>query len=65
MQVPLDVRKECTARSCCCNRGSVDVHLTLPKSGFLPGERIKYNVSLKNNTTSVLKDMTITVRRVR
>lgn len=62
--VPLDFRKECPARSCCCNKGSVEVHLKLTKSGFIPGERIAYDVRLKNNTSSVLKDMTITLRRV-
>lgn len=65
LQVPLDFRKECPARSCCCNKGSVEVHLKLTKSGFIPGERIAYDVRLKNNTSSVLKDMTITLRRVR
>lgn len=64
LQVPLDFRKECSARSCCCNKGSVDVHLKLTKSGFIPGERIGYDVRLKNNTSSVLKNMTVTLRRV-
>ncbi|XP_062611000.1 arrestin domain-containing protein 17-like isoform X1 [Saccostrea cucullata] len=61
---PLDIRKECTARSCCCRSGSVDIQLKLDKSGYIPGDRIKYEINIKNNTSSVLKNMCITIQRL-
>ncbi|XP_048731135.2 arrestin domain-containing protein 1-like isoform X1 [Ostrea edulis] len=62
--VPLEVRRECMARSCCCHRGSVEIQLKLQKSGFIPGERIGYDIYVKNNTSSELKDMSTTIQRV-
>lgn len=52
------------ARSCCCHRGSVEIQLKLQKSGFIPGERIGYDIYVKNNTSSELKDMSTTIQRV-
>lgn len=52
--IPLDGQIRREIEGCCCSAGSVDVSLSLNKTGFVPGEPIVFDIIVDNQSDYVI-----------
>ncbi|GFN79188.1 arrestin domain-containing protein 3-like [Plakobranchus ocellatus] len=50
--LPQNLEREEVYEGCCCDSGDVSAYLQLPKSGYVPGEPLNYNLVVYNKATS-------------
>ncbi|XP_060596055.1 arrestin domain-containing protein 17-like [Ruditapes philippinarum] len=49
---------------CCGQAGSVDIHLDVNKSGFVPGEPIKYTIAINNRSSQTVDQVALILNQM-
>lgn len=52
-----------SVKFCCHKQGSVTVKMSMDRTGFTPGEKIRVDVAISNDSTKIIRCLTLRMKQ--